>query len=162
MNRSLRVLAGLSLFLTSAAVQADWIYVTPSQPRMIVNQPVFVSHHVVVNRPIVISRPVIVVERPVYVTEPVYVTAPVYVEPICYEPAVVSRPVFVPRPVVTQSWVGQPYAVREQVDVRRHKVEYEQKGKFQAFDGRRMKTYRYEYEVQERPSGTRYKFDIDD
>ena len=117
--------------------------VAASQPVM--SQPVM-SSRVVSSPPIVCSQPVIY-EHPV-----------IYSEPVIYsQPVVISQSVPVYRSVVSS-----PRITREEIKSRPGHYEYEQKGKFEAFDGRRIKTYRYEYEVDQRPGRTKYKFDLDD
>ena len=82
----------------------------------------------------------------------------IYSQPVFYaEPVVISQPVRVYSPIVSS-----PRITREEIKSRPGHYEYEQKGKFEAFNGRRMKTYRYEYEVDQRHGRTKVKFDIDD
>lgn len=115
------------------------------------------SHPSEMTRPIASSR--VVFAQPVVVAPARYVAAPVmYSRPVLY-----SQPVFVSQPMQVYSpVVSSPRVTREEIKSRPGHFEYEQKGKFQAFDGRRMKTYRYEYEVDQRHGRTKVKFDIDD
>ncbi len=110
------------------------------------------------SRSIVVS-PRVVSSRPVLLFQPViYDQAVIYSEPMIYsEPVVVSQPVR-----VYGSVISSPRITREEIECRPGHYEYEQKGKFEAFDGRRIKTYRYEYEVDQRHGRTKYKFDIDE
>lgn len=140
---------------TSAApvyFQADYLpesgdyYPAISSRSLAVSQPV-ASSRVVSSRPVVVSQP------QVYYSQPL-----TYSEPVIYsEPVVVSEPVR-----IYSSVVSSPRVTREEIECRPGHHEYEQKGKFEAFDGRRIRTYRYEYEVDQRPGRTKYKFDIDD
>lgn len=97
--------------------------------------------------------------RSIAMSQPITYEQPV----VYYEPVIYSEPVVVSQPVrVYRSAVSSPRVTREEIKSRPGHYEYEQKGKFEAFDGRRIKTYRYEYEVDQRPGRTKYKFDIDD
>lgn len=112
----------------------------------------------VVSSPVVSSRAVIVSSPRIYSRSIVSSQPVVYSEPIIYsEPVVYSQPVR-----VYSSVVASPRITREEIDCRPGHYEYEQKGKFEAFDGRRIKTYRYEYEVDRRPGRVKIEFDIDD
>ena len=119
--------------------------------------PAISSRSISVSQPVVTSR--VVSSRPVVVSQPVY-----YAQPVAYsEPVIYSEPVFVSHPArVYGPAISSPRITREEVKSRPGHYEYEQKGKFEAFDGRRIKTYRYEYEVDQRHGRTKYKFDIDD
>ncbi len=88
----------------------------------------------------------------------------IYSEPVVYsDPVVYSEPVVVSQPVrVYRSTVSSPRVTREEIKSRPNHFEYEQKGKIEAFDGRRVKTYRYEYEVDQRPGRTKVTIDFDD
>lgn len=102
--------------------------------------------------------------RSIAVTQPVVTSRVAYSQPRVYsQPVVYSEPVVMLQPVrVYSSVVSSPRVTREEIEYRPGHYEYEQKGKFQAFDGRRVKTYRYKYEVDQRHGWTKYKFDIDD
>ena len=114
--------------------------------------------------------------RPIEMTQPVLSSRvvssrSVVVSPTRFysEPVIDSQPVFYAEPVVFSqpvrvysSIVSSPRITREEIKSRPGHYEYEQKGKFEAFNGRRMKTYRYEYEVDQRHGRTKVKFDIDD
>lgn len=119
--------------------------------------PAISSRSIAGSRQIVSSR--VITSRPVVFFEP-----PVYVQPVVYSSAVIgSEPVFISQPVeVYGSMASPPRVTREKVECRNGHYEYEQKGTFQAFDGRRVKTYRYEYEIDQRPGRTKIKYDIDD
>ena len=108
--------------------------------------PTISSQSIGVSQPIVSSR--VVSSRPVVVSQP---------QVIYYEPVVYSEPVRVYRSVVSS-----PRVTREEIKSRPNHFEYEQKGKVEAFDGRRVKTYRYEYEVDQRPGRTKVTIDFDD
>jgi hypothetical protein len=152
MQRTLRTLgAGLVLgFVLTICVTAQaevWYVPSSSWSAVPVSRPVVATHTDVTPAYLVPSYPAYVVTTPVVYAEPVYVSRPVFV----------SQPVPVYRPLVSTARV-----TREEFKYRPGHSEYEQKGKFQAFDGRRVKTYRYEYEVDQRPWRTKVKFKIDD
>ena len=107
--------------------------------------PTISARSIGVSQPIVSSR--VVSSRPVVVSQP---------QVIYSEPVVVSQPVRVYRSVVSS-----PRVTREEIKSRPNHFEYEQKGKVEAFDGRRVKTYRYEYEVDQRPGRTKVTIDFD-
>lgn len=125
--------------------------VISSEP-VVVSSPV-VSSRVISSRPLTVSRSRVFSE-PVVSSRAVIVSGPV----IYSEPVVVSQPIRVQRSMI----VSSPRVTREKVESRPNHYEYEQKGKFEAFDGRRVKTYRYEYELDHRPGRVKIEFDIDD
>ena len=156
MQRTLKTLLGgsilaLAMSFHSTASAQDWYVPTSSWQPVPASQPVVVTRSYMTPAYVVPGYPTYVVNTPVVYAEPIYVSRPVYVEPVFY-----SHPVQVYRPLVSS-----PRVTREEIKSRPGHYEYEQKGKFQAFDGRRMKTYRYEYEVDQRPGRTKVKFDID-
>lgn len=120
---------------------------------VISSEPVVVSSRVISSRPLTVSRSRVFSE-PVVSSRAVIVSDPV----IYSEPVVVSQPIRVQRSTI----VSSPRVTREKVESRPNHYEYEQKGKFEAFDGRRVKTYRYEYELDHRPGRVKIEFDIDD
>lgn len=157
---------GAPHYSSSFGVQQVWnsrasapaVYFEPSYlPESGDYYPAISSRSVAVSQPMISSR--VVSSRPIIVSQPVVYSQPVfYSDPVIYsEPVVVSQPVRAYR-----SAVSSPRVTREEIEYRPGHYEYEQKGKFEAFDGRRIKTYRYEYEVDQRHGRTKYKFDIDD
>lgn len=157
---------GAPRYSNSFGVQQAWnsrasapaVYFEPSYlPESGDYYPAVSSRSISASRPAVSAR--VVSSRQVVVSQPV-----IYSQPVVYsEPVIYSEPVFVSQPVrVYRSAVSSPRVTREEIEYRPGHYEYEQKGKFDAFDGRRIKTYRYEYEVDQRPGRTKYKFDIDD
>ena len=133
--------------------------VISSQP-VVVSQPRIFSQPAVTYQSVVSSQPVEYVEYsdPVYVSQPVVTSRSV----VSSQPVISSEPVVVSQPVrVYRSVVSSPRVTREEIEYRPNRVEYEQKGTVQATDGRRVKTYRYEYEVDQRPGRTKVTFEFD-
>ena len=144
--------------------QADHWYVPRDYPVPVYSQPIYSEPHY--SQPIY-GQPIY--SRPAYVTSvtrsSVIIAQPVvvYSEPVYVEPVIVTHRVFVPSPIYAGPVVSAPYKVREEIKSRPGHYEYEQRGRFRVYnEGMRPKTYRYEYEVDQRYGRTKTKFDIRD
>ena len=174
------LVVGFVISLLNHAVsvaQADHWYVPDEGQGFVYSHPAYAqpqytqSHYAqpVYSQPIYVAPVTLVARTSVIVAQPVYVQrvyaqpVAVFAEPVYLEPAVVSHRVLVPAPIYSRPIVSAPYKVREEIKSRPGHYEYEQKGKFRVYnEGMRPKTYRYEYEVDQRHGRTKTKFDIRD
>lgn len=127
---------------SSAIVAAD----PCSSSQIISSQPSVISQARVYSDPVTYSQP-IVTSRSVRVSQPIISSVPV----------LSSEPVRVYRSVVTS-----PQVVREHVGTVSPRQAVQPVVTTQTIDGRRVKTYRYEYEIDERPGRTKVTFEFGD
>ena len=169
------VVVGFVIGLLNHAVsvaQADHWYVPDEGHGLVYSHPASAQPQYVqpvYSQPMYVAPVTRVVRTSVIVAQPVYVQrvyaqpVAVYSEPIYVEPVFVSHRVLVPAPIYSGPIVSAPYRVREEIKSRPGHYEYEQKGKFRVYnEGMRPKTYRYEYEVDQRYGRTKTKFDVRD
>lgn len=102
------------------------------------------------------SQP-IVTSRSVRASQPVIYSNPVVVS----QPIVSSSTVLPAEPVrVYRSVVSSPQVVREVVESQSARQDVQPVVTTQTIDGRRVKTYRYEYDISERPGRTKVTFEF--
>ena len=154
--------------VSSGAFSAQPVVVSQSG---IYSSPVTYSHPIVASRGVNVS-PQVVYSSPVAMTHPFVSSQAVMAAPfvIYADPIVISRPALASQSVLSgesvrvyQSVVSAPRVVQEAVGCRSARQEVQSTGiTTQAADGRRVKTYRYEHEVESRPGKTRVTIDFDE
>jgi hypothetical protein len=108
----------------------------------------------------------VISSQPVVYSEPVYVSRPAVTSRVIVaaQPEISSEPLVAPRTVrVYRSVVAAPAIAAEKVECISARVESQPKVSISTTtDGRRVKTYRYEYEIDDRPARVTIEFDPKD